>query len=273
MGSGVNEILLADVYNLDWKLIAACDGMLTDPPYSEHVHRNATSQSAGGGTRHRDLGFDSLPPHGPSFLVYWASLVKRWSVIYSDVEQAHVLWETAEKERPTTLEYVRTVPWVRWSMPQLSGDRPPQGFEMLLCFHPPGKKRWNGPGNLTHFAHLAMRGDEKHKCQKGLDQALDLVSFFTEEGETIFVPFSGAGTIELACQLLNRSCIGLELDPVWHAKACARLLAPLSAEDVTRCQRWLEQKIEPAAQQKEGPSVERLRSRERDRALLLERMR
>ena len=54
-----------------------------------------------------------------------------------------------------------------------------RGLEHVVVLHPKGRKRWSGPGNLTHLAHLALRGEGKHKAEKPLDQALDLVSFFS----------------------------------------------------------------------------------------------
>jgi site-specific DNA-methyltransferase (adenine-specific) len=133
-------------------------------------------------------------------------------------------------------------------MPQLSGDRPPQGFEHICCYHPKGKKRWNGPGNLTHFEHKALRGEEKHKCEKPLDQALDLVSYFTEIGESILDPFAGHGTIGVACMLLGRNYVGFERDPEWAEKAQRRIRGHLSNGDVDRILRWLDHNPEPESE-------------------------
>jgi site-specific DNA-methyltransferase (adenine-specific) len=251
-----DALLLPDDY------IRNFDVMITDPPYSDHVHKNATSQSKGRGTRKRELGFESLSRKARKAIGNWASLVKRWSVVYSDVEHSNWL-SLAVQARGA--EYIRTMPWVRWSMPQLSGDRPPQGFEHVLCFHPKGKKRWNGPGSLTHLSHLALRGEEKHKCEKPLDQALDLVSFFSDVGETIFDPFAGNGTIGLACRLLGRGYTGIELDPEWAEKAQLRLTNHISDRDTERIARWLSQDSEPVSALKEGPSLVRAESRATDK--------
>lgn len=240
--------------------VKSFDVMITDPPYREHVHKAATSQSAGRGTRKRDLGFESLTRKARQAVANWSSCVKRWSVVYSDVEHSNYL-SLAVQARG--VEYIRTMPWVRWSMPQLSGDRPPQGFEHILCFHPKGKKRWNGPGNLTHFDHLAMRGESKHKCQKPLDQALDLVSFFSSIGESVFDPFAGAGTIGVACRLLGRHYVGIELDPEWAARGQKRLLG--DPADMDRIVRWLEKDSEPVSSLPEGPSLIRAAARELDK--------
>ncbi len=150
-------------------------------------------------------------------------------------------------------------------MPQLSGDRPPQGFEHVMVYHPKGKKRWNGPGNLTHLAHLAMRGEDKHKCEKPLDQALDLVSWFTDAGDSVFDPFAGHATIGVACRLLGRHYVGFELDPVWAEKAQSRLANPLTDRDLKRVERWLTSETEPVSALPDGPSLVRAKARAEDK--------
>lgn len=246
------------------------DVMLTDPPFSAHVHDSATSQSAVGGTRKRDLGFEHLTPADRTMIGGWCQSVKRWSVVYSDVESANWLRIAAEA---ANAEYVRTMPWVRWSMPQLSGDRPPQGFEALIVCHRqrvgkrgglrPLAKHWNGPGNLTALTHLALRGEGKHKCEKPLDQALDLVSWFSEPGETVFDPYAGRATIGLACRLLGREYVGYEADPVEFGMALERLVEPLSDRDSERTERWLAGTYEPQSEPV-GPAVRRQLARRAD---------
>lgn len=268
---------------LEWA--SQFDVMITDPPYSKHVHGNAVSQSKGGGTRERDLGFEYLTPALRRKVATAAAGVKRWSVIYSDVESSTWLRIACEAQRAV---YVRTIPWVRWSMPQLSGTMPPQGFEHLLCFYgnprkgADGKRRtgkdWNGPGNVTGLPHesiadidsldhTCLRGDVKHKAEKPLDQALDLVSWFSLPGEHVLDMFAGSGVFGLACALLGRTYTGLELDPVWVPKAQSREVpANMGVADLERIKRWLDQ---PDASAMTAPALERMARRQADRATLI----
>ena len=216
------------------------DVMIVDPPYSKHVHQSAVSQHKDGGVRERDLGFDHLSDELRAFIAVWAAKVKCWSVIYSDIEGLHD-WRLYCQEAGAT--YIRPVPWVRWSMPQLSGDRPPSGCEFVTCFwgSQKGRKAWNGPGNLTHLSHTCLRGEDKHKCEKPLDQALDLVEWFSNPGDLVFDPCAGRATVGLACRILGRRYLGFEMNPVEHEKGSARLTNPdLSERDEDRYQRWLE---------------------------------
>jgi hypothetical protein len=217
------------------------DVLITDPPYTRHVHSNATSQSAGGGTRSRDLGFGHLTPKLRRTICRLASQTRRWIVIYSACEDV-TWWRLALQAAGCT--YIRTIPWVRWSMPQLSGDRPPQGCELLIIAygHGKGRKHWNGPGNLTHLAHTCLRGDGKHKAEKPLDQLLDLVEWFSDPGELVGDPCTGSGTAAVACTILGRRFEGTELDPKWAEHASVRAeqatCGVLDDRDTVRSDKW-----------------------------------
>lgn len=243
---------------------AECDVQISDLPYRPHVHQAATSQSAAGGTRLRDLGFGPLTSTLLDIAAYAASKVKRWSLIYSDVESTGNVREACEARGA---QYIRLIPWVRWSMPNLTGTMPPQGWEALTCVHSKdGKakraKAWNGAGNLLclgHDAtepceqeapdlaglrHLCLRGEDKHKTEKPLDQALDLVSWFSNPGETVLDITAGRGTIGVACALLGRDFVGAELQTSEHALASERIARAqagrLSERDLERAIRYFE---------------------------------
>ena len=260
------------------------DVMVVDPPYRDHVHKNTTSQDQanGGGVRHNDLGFACMTPELMTWLCQMAARTRRWSIIYTDIESVAAWKEGLELAGAT---YIRTLPWVRWSIPQLSGDRPPQGFECLVVAHgsAKGRKHWNGAGNLTHLAHLAMRGAEKHKTQKPLDQLLDLVSWFSDrgvldQGELVLDPCAGSGTTGLACKILGRRFIGCELDAEWVEKGNARIRAcnlgdlpgSLSSRDAERFLRWsISSEKEKADAVSRKENTERVRKRLEDKRLSL----
>ncbi len=257
-------ILNCDCRDLDLSLVATFDTMLVDPPYREHVHKSAVSCSPeGGGVRERDLGFVHLSEDLRASIAKFAGTVKRWSIVYSDAESLHE-WRSACEAAGA--KYIRPVPWIRWSMPQLSGDRPTTGWELLTCYwgSAKGRKSWNGPGNLLVYrheeadcppldelTHKCLRGDNKHKTEKPLDQMLDLVEFFSNPGDTVFDPCSGSGSTALACAILGRNFVGCELDEEWVDKSTERVRlyqedGKLSERDAERYGRFLEaQKARP----------------------------
>jgi len=202
-------------------LLNGHDHVICDPPYSAHVHNNAATMR-GGKAGKNELGFDSLSSELRMDIARAVADAKSWSVIFCDWEGLSA-WKEAIEDAGG--EYIRAIPWVRWSMPQLSGDRPPQGSECIILAHPGGKKvKWTGPGNLICFNDKAMRGKDKHKCQKPLGLMLKLVDFFTEPGSTVIDPCAGSGTTLMAAKILGRKFEGWEIQAEWAAKIEARLL-------------------------------------------------
>lgn len=250
-------ILHADVMSPELDVFdAPPDVMITDPPYSPKVHTKATSAGTGGrGVRKRDLGFGHCTPELMNRIASYAAAVRRWSVVFTDLESTH-LWIAAMQLHG--VEYVRTIPWVRWSQPQLSGDRPPSGAEAICLFHaaaPGGKpvrKRWNGPGGRTayrsedvedvaraEYTAKSLRGRDKYSCEKPLDLMLALVSDYSDPGDTVFDPCAGSGTTLLAARLLGREAFGVEVNADAAALATRRLGGPLSERDEERACRWV----------------------------------
>ena len=245
------------------------DAVIMDPPYSGHVHKSATSAGnfeRDGRVNNRDLGFASLDAADREAALRLArKYAKRWTVIFSDFAKGAD--ETSDDPEASAqaghfvlegdcawrvlgvhfgLDWIRMIPWVRWSQPQVTGDRPPSGAEAVLHFHAPGRKSWNGPGGLTHYAHKSLRGDDKHPTEKPLDLMLDLVSFYSNPGELVGDFFAGRGTTGQACRILGRDAILVERDATFAAQAEARVNGPLDARDRAKVESWIVATVEGA---------------------------
>lgn len=221
------------------------DIIITDPPYSEHVHgksRRGVGQwhdrapGAAELSRVRDLGFASLSPDLMAFCAAeFARLAKRWVLVFSDVEMAGD-WRKALTA--AGLDYVRTGAWVKLNAtPQFTGDRPAAGFEAVTIAHQPGRKRWNGGGKhaLWTYPIVLNRGGQTprlHTTQKPLPLLRELVELFSEPGETILDPFLGSGTTSRAAKDCGRRCIGIEREAVYCATAVQRLAQSVLLEVV-----------------------------------------
>jgi site-specific DNA-methyltransferase (adenine-specific) len=216
---------------------ASVDAIVTDPPYSEHVHgsarrRNITYRDRGArygaDTRRKvDLGFDHLTAElriGCS--QQFVRLVSRWILTFSDIESAPLWRESLEA---VGLDYVRTGAWIKLgSTPQFSGDRPATGFETITICHPKGRKRWNGGGKHAVWSvpivlDRGASGARLHTTQKPLELMLSLVDLFTDPSETIMDPFAGSGTTLVAAKSLRRKAIGVELEERYCEIAARRL--------------------------------------------------
>lgn len=259
-------IACVDACTVPLALIAKAHVVITDPPYSRHVHANITSAGTTGdksrGYHKQELAFGHLTPRLRHFIARCAMTVPGWSLVFSDIESAHV-WRHAltaaavfkyggkfgKRACVRTIPvigdppefdfdaepagYVGALPWVRWSQPQKSGDRPTQGAELVThAWGGAGRMRWWGPGSLVEYDAKALRGSDKHRTQKPLRLMLQMVSWYSAPGETVFDPCAGRGTTGQACRLLDREFWGCECDPEEAARAAARLAGELSRDDL-----------------------------------------
>jgi DNA modification methylase len=71
-----------------------------------------------------------------------------------------------------------------------------------------------------------------HPCPKPLEWMLWLVELCTLPGETVLDPFAGSGTTGVACAMLGRNFIGVELSPEYHAIAERRIAEAVAAKEV-----------------------------------------
>lgn len=211
--------------------------VITDPPYSEHVH---SKQRRGSSlpdadefgaciARERDLGFPSITPKEMAGTSRESErLALRWVLRFTDLEGVGG-W--MEQDAAGGLDHVRVGVWIKLnSTPQFTGDRPGTGAEGIVIAHPRGRKRWNGGGRPAVWVHaieMNRGGLNKrlHTTQKPIPLMLDLVSDFTDPGDVVLDPFTGSGTTGVACLRLGRSFIGIEKDPKCAALARERLEA------------------------------------------------
>lgn len=148
---------------------------------------------------------------------------RRWVVVFSDVETTH-RWRVELED--AGMRYVRTGAWVKPdAMPQMTGDRPGTGMELCTIAHAPGPMRWNGGGSLAVWTHFTSKGDSRpdHPCPKPLPLMVELVTLFTDEGETILDPFAGSGTTGVAAKLNGRKAILIERSEQYCEVAAKRL--------------------------------------------------
>lgn len=208
------------------------DHVITDPPYSRDLYLSfRTNKGARGSDRgyatenHRALASESI---GAVDDVYagvapeFARLARRWIIVFHDAESGH-LWREVLGDL-----YVRAGVWVKVNpVPQISGDRPAQGFESMTIAHAKGAKRWNGGGQPAVWRYPSANGKSHgrpdHPCPKPLPLMIKLIEQFTDPGDTILDPFCGSGTTLVAARDLGRKAIGMEISEE-YAETAVRIL-------------------------------------------------
>jgi hypothetical protein len=220
--------------------IGHADHCITDPPYSEFVHRAVAkgdrtrmpdvSRHACRIRRVTDLGFPFLDKHLRRLCAAeFSRIVRRWTMVFSDVEFCHYWREDFLSFR---MHYVRTMAFVpEAGAPQFSGDRPARAFEAIVLGHTRHKKRWNGGGKPGLYVFPVVmnsnghRGDRVHTTQKPVELMMSLVRDFTDPDDVILDPFAGSGTTGLAAIRLGRRCIMIEQKPEYAAICIDRMRA------------------------------------------------
>lgn len=214
--------------------IGSVDHLISDPPYFRDVYLRASmpKTKVGSGTPARmgtslaklaagDIGDidDLVAP----LAVWMAANVKRWGLLFSDVENAHK-WRFELES--ASMRYVRTGAWVKPdAMPQMSSDRPSVGFEPCTIVHAKGPMRWNGGGKQAVWTYYIAKGLSRpdHPCPKPEPLMMHIVSDFTDAGETVIDPFMGSGTTLVAAKRLGRKAIGIEREEKYCEIAARRL--------------------------------------------------
>lgn len=198
-------------------LIERVDAVITDPPYSENTHKQAkTNKGRGYGTQL--VNFAAIDDEGfCQLLDELLRVADGWVIATCDYRHAALKYSDPR--------FVRLGAWVKPNpMPQISGDRPGQGFETVLIMHG-GKvpKRWNRGGGAGVWTYPTHGGGTEVATQKPIGLLRALVSDFTSPGQTILDCCTGSGTTGVAAVQMGRKFIGIERDPRHFEIACRRI--------------------------------------------------
>lgn len=79
------------------------------------------------------------------------------------------------------------------------------------------------PPDVIHWTYT---GNKLHPTQKPVGILKPLVEAFSRRGETVLDPFCGSGSTLVAARELDRTYVGIELDPVHFRTAADRLAGP-----------------------------------------------
>jgi site-specific DNA-methyltransferase (adenine-specific) len=192
------------------------DAVITDPPYADRTHKMAkTNKGKGHGTSlvtFAALTDDEFREH----MALWLAVSGGWVVATCDFMHARLAYDMPE--------FVRLGAWVKPNpMPQISADRPGQGFETVLILHSGEvKKAWNrGSGSGVWTFNVVDSAEVS--TQKPLPLLRAFVSDFTNYGNTVADPFMGSGTTGVAAVEQGRKFVGVERDPERFDIACRRI--------------------------------------------------
>ncbi len=194
--------------------------VITDPPYTERTHTKARSLH-GDEIREGITTFGAITDDDLRILLAEMGRVSQGWVI-ATLDYAHAF--EYDQRPPEGLKCQRVGVWVKRNpTPQITGDRPAQGWEAIAYLHrEKGRSKWNGGGKHGNYYTL-VDGRQGHPTAKPLAVFEDLVSKFTAEGGLVLDPFAGSGTTLLAARNLGRKAIGVELEEKYCELIAKRL--------------------------------------------------
>ena len=185
------------------------DCVITDPPYTERTHGMAKTNK-GKGHRTKAVTFAAITDADlQEALTSCGRVSRRWVV--ANLDYAHAVG--FDQAPPDGLRVLRLGVWVKTNpMPQISADRPAQGWESIAYMHRADEKPvWAGGGKHGNFILPTQQGEE-HPTSKPLDMVRQWVRWFTKPGDVVLDPFAGSGTTLRAALDEGRRAIGVELD-------------------------------------------------------------
>jgi site-specific DNA-methyltransferase (adenine-specific) len=230
--------------------LGGIDAVITDPPYSSGgMMRGDRSvgtkqkylQSDSG--NQQTLGEFSGDNRDQRGFHFWSAL---WSSAAMRVSKpgAVACFFTDWRQLPVSTDYMQSGGWVwrgvaPWAKPTY---RPQMGRFGAQCEY----LVWgsNGPmpterdvGCLPGFFDHASPQQREHVTQKPVEMMQEIVRI-VPAGSVVLDPFMGSGTTGVACALMGRAFIGIELTPDHFDIACRRIeqahkQAPLFPHEAT----------------------------------------
>ena len=202
------------------------DAVITDPPYSATTHAKAKSNRGAAGTGVKAIDFSAIDFSAIDFSAIDALLsalhgkCEGW--IVANMDWRHIA--ELERQDREDWELVRFGVWVKTNpMPQISADRPANGWDGIAYIFPKGKKKaWHGGGNHGNWIGPLVN-DGAHPTGKPLQMVQQWVERFTAPSQCVLDPFMGSGTTGHACAAMRRRFIGIERERRYFDIAVERI--------------------------------------------------
>lgn len=224
---GGQRLILGDCLKV-MPLLGDVDHVISDPPYEASLHaaKNSLSGPArnDGGAELKGLNFSAIDEIRGDVVRVCHDICNGWFIVFCTVEGV-AKW--ADMINESEMKYKRACVWVKPdSTPQLNGQGPAQGAECFVCaWSGKGFAKWNAGGKRGVYKHTVNPPDRHggHPTEKPWRLFYELLTDFTNVGQSILDPFMGSGTTLVACAKLGRKGIGIELDPDYFEISCRRV--------------------------------------------------
>lgn len=197
------------------------DLVLTDPPYEKEAHtlkRRLLRASLGNGRRESSieaLEFSAITEETRDLISKeFCRVCSGWILVFC---QAEAISNWRDSLQAGGSKFKRAMIWVKPDgMPQFNGEGPAQGYESIAtAWNGASRSKWNGGGRKGVFIinkGEGNKGRNQHQTQKPIKLMTQLITLFSNEGETILDAFAGSCTTARAAKDLGRKCVCIELE-------------------------------------------------------------
>jgi site-specific DNA-methyltransferase (adenine-specific) len=212
--------------------LGGVDHIISDPPYEASLHAAKSLLSnlrKDSGPELKEINFTGIDEIRDEVVRLASVACQGWFIAFCTVEGT---WEWAQAINASAMKYKRACAWVKPdSTPQLNGQGPAQGYECFVCaWAGTGHARWNAGGKRGVYTHC-VNGPQRHgehPTEKPISLMAEILTDFTNDGQTILDPFMGSGTTGIATVKMGRQFIGIEANERYFDIACARIAAAQS---------------------------------------------
>lgn len=208
--------------------------IIGDVPYEQRSHDATGSiRRADGSPSPLPLSFAGVDDMRSDLVRLAKQQCSGWALFFCTTEGVALWRDEIEKHE---IKYKTPCIWVKPdAMPKFNGQGPSHGHECIVtAWCGSGYARWNGGGRRGVFTHHVNPPDRdgRHATEKPIALMMELVSLFTNRGDTVIDPCMGSGTTGVACARLGRKFIGVEINPDYYAIARERISAALTQPDM-----------------------------------------
>ena len=190
------------------------DAIITDPPYG------MSFQSGRRKEKHNKIANDDNLSWVEDWVDKIYELMNENTHLYSFISFHHVdIFKQALEKR---FNFKNIIIWEKnnHGTGDLKGDYANK-YEMILYCHK-GRRELAGK-RIPNIIKDKKTTNEHHPTQKPVNILTLLLEKSTKENEVVLDCFMGSGTTGIACQMMNRNFIGIELDPDYFKIAQERI--------------------------------------------------
>lgn len=216
---GRHKIICGDCTNADLvnKLLAdrKVDQLLTDPPYGvDYGEKNKFLNSIAFANRiETPIENDAIDNYRKFFGDFLKIIpFSEYNTIYVFLRGKHSLdLELACQDCGIT--------WTTWLVWEKNNHV--LGRMDYATIHEPilygwkGQHKFHGPFRTSILKYNKPQSSPLHPTTKPIDILVQLLSDGSQTGAIIYDPFLGSGSTLLACEMTNRTCFGMEIDPAY----------------------------------------------------------